>query len=119
MGKHIDKPDPDAAKGIGTLPVLLGERPARCVTVSLMVLQYVQVAYLVIISFFLPEMFFTPVMLVVFLSLPMFLNVVLPMYRHPRPAERPEDYPAEASLFGSWLPPLPSPGGSAFCFWEG
>ena len=96
MGKHIDKLDADAAKGIRTLPVLLGERLARYVTVALMVLQYVLVAYLVIISFFLPEMFFTPVMLVVFLSLPMFFNVVLPMYRHPRPAERPEDYPAEA-----------------------
>jgi 1,4-dihydroxy-2-naphthoate octaprenyltransferase len=35
------------------------------------------------------------VMLVVLLSLPMFFRMVLPMYRHPRPVERPEDYPAE------------------------
>ena len=34
-------------------------------------------------------------MLVVFLSLPMFFRVVLPMYRQPGPAERPEDYPAD------------------------
>jgi 1,4-dihydroxy-2-naphthoate octaprenyltransferase len=34
-------------------------------------------------------------MLVVFLSLPMFWQRVLPMYRHSRPKERPADYPAE------------------------
>ena len=31
MGKHIDKLDADAAKGIRTLPVLLGERLASVV----------------------------------------------------------------------------------------
>jgi 1,4-dihydroxy-2-naphthoate octaprenyltransferase len=89
MGKHIDKLDADAAKHIRTLPVLLGESLARYVTLSLMIVQYVLVAYLMIIGFF------TPVMLVVFLSLPMFFRVVLPMYRHPGPAERPDDYPAD------------------------
>jgi len=89
MGKHIDKLEPDAAKKIRTLPVLLGERLARAVTVSLIVLQFLLVGYLMIVGFF------TPVMLVVFLSLPMFFKMVLPMYRHPRPAERPENYPAE------------------------
>lgn len=51
--------------------------------------------------------FFTPMMLLVFLSLPMFFRLVLPMYRHPRPAERPENWPADiwplwfvASAFG-------------------
>lgn len=88
MGKHIDKLDMDAAKHIRTLPVLLGERLARYTTLALIVLQYVVVAYLIIAGFF------TPVMLVVFLSLPMFLKVVVPMYRHPRPAQPPENYPA-------------------------
>ncbi len=89
MGKHIDKLDADAAKHIRTLPVLLGERMARHTTLSLIVLQYVLVAYLMVTGFF------TPVMLIVFLSLPMFFRIVLPMYRHPGPAERPADYPAE------------------------
>lgn len=89
MGKHIDKLEPDAAKKIRTLPVLLGEGLARTVTVSLIVLQFLLVGYLMIVGFF------TPVMLVVFLSLPMFFKMVLPMYSHPRPAERPENYPAE------------------------
>jgi 1,4-dihydroxy-2-naphthoate octaprenyltransferase len=101
MGKHIDKLDADAAKGIHTLPVLLGERAARYTTLALVILQYLLVGYLMVIGFF------TPVMLVVLLSLPMFVRVVLPMYRHPRPSERPDDYPAEiwplwfvASAFG-------------------
>ncbi len=89
MGKHIDKLEADAAKHIRTLPVLLGERLARPTTLALIVLQYLLVVYLMIVGFL------TPVMLVVFLSLPLFFRVVLPMYRHPRPAERPEDYPAD------------------------
>ena len=55
FGKHIDKHDPDKAKGIHTLPVIIGERAARgrgerhvhC-------LQYVLVIYLVITGFFTP-----------------------------------------------------------------
>ena len=89
MGKHIDKLDMDAAMHIRTLPVLLGDRLARYTTLTLIVLQYVVVVYLIVIGFF------TPLMLLVFLSLPMFFKNVLPMYRHPRPTERPEDYPAE------------------------
>jgi 1,4-dihydroxy-2-naphthoate octaprenyltransferase len=89
FGKHIDKLDMDAAKHIRTLPVLLGESLARYTTLFTIVLQYLIVGYLMIIGFF------TPMMLVVFLSLPMFIRIVLPMYRHPRPAERPEDYPAD------------------------
>jgi 1,4-dihydroxy-2-naphthoate octaprenyltransferase len=89
MGKHIDKLDMDAAMHIRTLPVLLGDRLARYTTVALIILQYVVVVYLIVAGFF------TPLMLLVFLSLPMFFKTVLPMYRRPRPAERPEDYPEE------------------------
>jgi 1,4-dihydroxy-2-naphthoate octaprenyltransferase len=89
FGKHTDKLDMDAAKHIRTLPVLLGESLARYTTLAIIVLQYLIVGYLIITGFF------TPLMLVVFLSLPMFFQLVLPMYRHPRPAERPDDYPAE------------------------
>jgi 1,4-dihydroxy-2-naphthoate octaprenyltransferase len=89
MGKHIDKLDMDAAMHIRTLPVLLGDRLDRYTTLSLIALQYVVVVYLIVIGFF------TPLMLLVFLSLPMFFKNVLPMYRHTRPTERPEDYPAE------------------------
>jgi 1,4-dihydroxy-2-naphthoate octaprenyltransferase len=60
---------------------------ARYTTIALIALQYAIVLYLVITGFF------TPLMLLVFLSLPMFFRVVLPMYRRPRPTEPPEDYP--------------------------
>lgn len=101
MGKHIDKLDMDAAMHIRTLPVLLGERLARYTTLAFIVLQYLVIVYLMIIGFF------TPLMLIVLLSLPMFFRLVLPMYRHPRPAARPDDYPEDiwplwfvASAFG-------------------
>ena len=69
--------------------MLLGDRLARYTTPCFIAFQFLLVVYLMVIGFF------TPVMLIVFLSLPMFFRMVLPMYRHPRPAERPEDYPAE------------------------
>src|SRR5260370_33275612 len=59
FGKHIDKYQADKEKGIHTLPVLLGEAPARYVVLAMMLLQYAFVIYLVVIRFF------TPLMLVV------------------------------------------------------
>lgn len=88
FGKHIDKLDMDEAKHIHTLPVILGERLARYGVLLMIVLQYALVVYLIISGFF------TPILLLVFLSLTMFFKNVLPMYRHPRPKERPADYPA-------------------------
>src|SRR5207247_8945218 len=41
MGKHIDKLPWDGPKNVGTLPVLLGERTARGVTLAMMVGFYV------------------------------------------------------------------------------
>ena len=47
MGKHIDKLDQDRAKGIRTLPVLLGERRARQATQAMVWAFYLTVAALV------------------------------------------------------------------------
>jgi 1,4-dihydroxy-2-naphthoate octaprenyltransferase len=90
FGKHIDKYAEDKVKNIHTLPVLLGERPARYAVVSMTVLQYLLVFYLVAIGFF------TPVMLIVLFAVPTFLQVILATYRHPKPEERPEEYPADS-----------------------
>lgn len=87
FGKHIDKVEMDQSKHIHTLPVLLGERASRYAVVGMMALQYLLVIYLVIIGFF------TPLMLIVFLALPTFIKFILPMFRQPRPAEKPEGYP--------------------------
>lgn len=89
FGKHIDKIEPDRAKGIHTLPVLLGEKNARIALLGMTILQYLLVFYLVLIGFF------TPVMLVVVLSYPM-LKLVWGIYRAPRPDEPPDFYPKDA-----------------------
>ena len=48
MGKHIDKLPYDAPTGTRTLPVLVGERPAKALTQAMMVAYYVGVVALVV-----------------------------------------------------------------------
>jgi 1,4-dihydroxy-2-naphthoate octaprenyltransferase len=88
FGKHIDKWQADKAKGIHTLPVLIGERTARVVALGMFAAQYLLVIGLVVAGYF------TPVMLVVLLALTA-MPRVWSMYRQPRPAEMPEGYSAE------------------------
>lgn len=89
FGKHIDKYLEDKAKRIHTLPVLIGERAARYSVVAMMILQYLLVIYLVAIRFF------TPAMLVVLVAVTA-LPTVWTLFRNPKPAVRPEPYPASA-----------------------
>jgi 1,4-dihydroxy-2-naphthoate octaprenyltransferase len=77
----------DKAKGIHTLPVVLGERTSRAVVVGMMVLQYLFTGYVILTGFF------TPMLLVVLLALPTFLRRILPLFRQPKPAEKPADFP--------------------------
>lgn len=86
FGKHIDKFEVDKAKKIHTLPVLLGESRARVAVVGMFILQYLAVVYLVLIRFF------TPLPLIVLLAIPVLVQV-LPMFRQPKPAQKPEDFP--------------------------
>lgn len=86
LGKHIDKYKMDKELGIYTLPVIIGEQVTRYLLVGVLALQYLFVLYLVIIGFF------TPAMLVVFLTLQVFRQI-LPMFRGPKPDEKPEGYP--------------------------
>lgn len=89
FGKHIDKHDQDKAKGIHTLPVIIGERAARVVARAMMALMYLTVIGLVLAGFF------TPVMLIVLLGL-VNLPRVWRMYGQPYPKARPADFPPEA-----------------------
>ena len=50
MGKHIDKLEWDAPKGVRTLPVILGERTSRTLTWGLMAAFYPLVAGLVVVG---------------------------------------------------------------------
>ena len=86
FGKHIDKFEMDKEKKIYTLPVILGEKISRFTALGMIFLQYVMVVYLVIIGFF------TPLMLIIFFSIPVLLQIV-PIFRQPKPEEKPEDYP--------------------------
>ncbi len=60
IGKHIDKSAEDRKKGVGTLPVRIGEKAARYVNIAVLVLIYAVIIYLI----FVPR-FFTPVLLIV------------------------------------------------------
>jgi 1,4-dihydroxy-2-naphthoate octaprenyltransferase len=88
FGKHIDKFREDKAKGIHTLPVIIGETAGRYAVLGMIAMQYLSVLYLVITGFF------SPVMLVVLLALPS-LKRVLPMYSKPKPEACPPDYPKD------------------------
>src|SRR5206468_1850971 len=63
FGKHIDKLPDDRAKGIHTLPVIIGEPAARWTVIAMFVLQYAIVAYFVLTGFF------TPALLVIALAI--------------------------------------------------
>ena len=86
FGKHIDKFDMDKELGIHTLPVILGERISRYTALGMIFMQYILVIYLVLTGFF------TPLMLIVFFSITVLLQII-PMFRNPKPEEKPEDYP--------------------------
>jgi 1,4-dihydroxy-2-naphthoate polyprenyltransferase len=84
-GKHIDKLEADKAKGIHTLPVLIGDKPARFSVKVMIALMYLLVIGLVITGFF------TPFMLVVLGAL-VYARRPWQMFSAPRPTEAPAGY---------------------------
>jgi 1,4-dihydroxy-2-naphthoate octaprenyltransferase len=96
VGKHIDKLVDDKQRGVGTMPVRLGEKTARGVNMTALVLIYAVVVYLI----FVPR-YFTPVMLVVFLAGKRLLTA-LAVLSKPRPEKPPEGYPAWPTWFSGF-----------------
>ncbi len=94
FGKHIDKCAADQAKGIRTLPVMLGERNARYAVLVMMILQYVLTIYLIVTGFF------SLALLIVLLALSAFA-LVTAVYRRPAPKHPPDEYPA--GLWPLWF----------------
>lgn len=86
FGKHVDKAGVDREKGIHTLPVVIGERAGRGAILSMFLAQYLVTLYLVLTGYF------TPILLLVLLAIPALLRV-LPMFRSPKPDEKPPDFP--------------------------
>jgi 1,4-dihydroxy-2-naphthoate octaprenyltransferase len=86
FGKHIDKLQADAQKHIRTMPVLLGEANARRATIIMFTLQYLLVAGLVLSGYL------SWLLLAVLAALPWYVRA-LRVYRQPRPAGPPPQYP--------------------------
>jgi len=88
FGKHIDKIVPDAALGIRTLPVILGERAARRTNQALMICFYPLVLLAVLVGWV------GPWVLLAALAIPELIRT-LRFYNHPKPDAPPEWYPAK------------------------
>jgi 1,4-dihydroxy-2-naphthoate octaprenyltransferase len=86
FGKHIDKLDADAAKGIRTMPVLLGQQRARYATLGMLTLEYVLVVALVASGYM------SWLLLAVFFAVPWYIRAVR-VYWHARPTAPPPEYP--------------------------
>ena len=85
FGKHIDKLEADKAKGIHTLPVIIGDKAARASIQVMIVLMYLLVIGLVISGYF------SPFMLIVLGALTLF-PATWKMLSQPRPSEPPAEY---------------------------
>jgi 1,4-dihydroxy-2-naphthoate polyprenyltransferase len=85
FGKHIDKISADAAKGIRTLPVILGESLARRVAQGLMVAYYPIVVGATLVGFI------GPWVLLALLGIPRLVES-LRVFNQPRPESPPHSY---------------------------
>jgi 1,4-dihydroxy-2-naphthoate polyprenyltransferase len=86
MGKHVDKIEADTAKGIRTLPVILGRDRALALTRGLIIAFFPLVLALVAIGWL------GVFSLLSFAAIPR-VRKVLAVFRNPRPAQPPPRYP--------------------------
>jgi len=96
VGKHIDKIKEDAKKGVGTLPVRIGETAARYLNISVLALIYLVVLYLI----FIPR-YLTPIMLVIFFAVRRLITAVKVLSK-PRPDAPPPGYPIWPTYFSAF-----------------
>ena len=100
VAKHTDKLDDDKKKGVGTLPVRLGQTLARYVTITTIVLIYAIVIYLVIIGYF-----STFLLLILFATQRAFYAIAV--LTKPRPSGPPKGFEV---FWPTWF--------SGFCFYH-
>lgn len=86
FGKHTDKLEADRAKGIRTMPVLLGEAASRWATIAMLTLQYLLVFWLVATGAL-------SWLLLAVLGAGNWYWLALRAYSQPRPAAPPAEYP--------------------------
>ncbi len=95
IGKHIDKFEADSAKGIHTLPVILGAERARFLNQFLMVSFFAVVLVLVLTGTL------GVWTLAVFAATPRLLGLIR-VQGAPRPAEKPANYPLWPLWYVAW-----------------
>jgi 1,4-dihydroxy-2-naphthoate octaprenyltransferase len=95
IGKHVDKYEADSAKGIRTLPVILGKERSLFLNQTLIALYFVLIACLVLTGTL------GVWVLLTFLALPRAVKV-LKVMSQPKPAERPANYPIWPLWFVAW-----------------
>jgi 1,4-dihydroxy-2-naphthoate octaprenyltransferase len=95
FGKHIDKLEADSAKGIRTLPVLLGDERARWVAQALVISFFAVMALLVLTGTL------GVWTLVTFAAVPRLVGV-LRVFGRPRPSEPPENFPIWPLWYVAW-----------------
>jgi 1,4-dihydroxy-2-naphthoate octaprenyltransferase len=96
IGKHIDKTEQDRAKGVGTLPVRIGEKAARYINMAAFILMYALIVYLILVP-----RFFTPIMLIVFLAGKRALYAVAVLAK-PRPSAPPKQWAGWPAWFSGF-----------------
>jgi 1,4-dihydroxy-2-naphthoate octaprenyltransferase len=94
FGKHTDKLAADRAKGVNTLPVLIGEQNSRYCVLAMVAAQYLLCIALVATGVFHWSL------LLVLAGLPL-IPRLLRVYREPKPAEAPPNYPR--SIWPLWF----------------
>ena len=95
FGKHIDKLEADSAKGIHTLPVLLGDAQARWVAQALVVAFFVVMGILVLTGTL------GVWTLATFAAVPRAISVAK-VFRTPKPAAPPPNYPLWPLWYVAW-----------------
>ncbi len=88
FGKHTDKLEADKAKGVNTLPVLLGEKRSRHWVMAMIAAQYLLCLALVATGSF------GWALLLVFINLPR-LPALWGVFNQPKPAAQPDHYPPD------------------------
>ncbi|MFQ5418227.1 MAG: prenyltransferase [Myxococcota bacterium] len=107
IGKHVDKFDADSAKGIHTLPVILGKERSLFLNQQLMVTYFVFVLSLVMVGSL------GVWTLLTFLALPRMWEVIK-TYSKPRPSEAPPGYPIWPLWYVAWAFSLTRRAGGLF-----
>lgn len=96
LGKHIDKSFEDGKKHVHTLPVLIGEKPARFLDMAILLLIYLTIIYLVFVT-----RYFSPAMLITLLAGKRWLYAFGALFKQ-RPTEPPKEWPGWPTWFSGF-----------------